>query len=99
MSPGVARGRAIWIRSLEDLHKFEPGAILLASYLDPSFSMVLESSAGAALVHGGLLSHGAIIAREYGLPAVVGVTGLTQIQDGETIEVDGNTGTVVRCND
>ena len=94
VSPGIGVGKAVWIRSIDDLAKFRPGDVLLAEYLDPSFSLVLESSAAAAFVAGGMLSHGAIIAREYRIPAVVGVAGLRRIADGVTLRIDGHHGRV-----
>lgn len=94
VSAGIARGRAVWLRGAGDLAMFKPGDVLLALYLDPSLSLVLEVAAAAAFVYGGMLSHGAILAREYGVPAVVGVAGLETIRTGALVEVDAVAGAV-----
>ncbi|RMF12365.1 MAG: hypothetical protein D6761_12875 [Candidatus Dadabacteria bacterium] len=97
-SPGVATGRVCWVRTLSDLDNFAVGDILFAEYLDPAFSLVLERSAGAAFISGGMLSHGAIIAREYGVPAVVGVRGLAEIENGAHVRIDAVHGVVERLS-
>lgn len=93
-SPGRGVGRAVWVCSPEDLAGFSPGDVLVGDYLDPSLSLALERAAGAVFRHGGTLSHGAIIAREYGVPAVVGVPGLARVRSGDRIEIDGDAGRV-----
>lgn len=95
VSVGVAEGRAVWIDRPEDMHRFRPGDVLCAEYLDPSLSLALEHAAAAVFVHGGALSHGAIVAREYGVPAVVAVVGLRRaVDEGNLVRVDGVGGTV-----
>ncbi len=95
VSNGVSEGKAVWVDSLKDLDNFSPGDILVASYLDPSLSIALEAASAAVFEFGGMLSHGAIIAREYGVPAVVGIHGLRQrVQDGDQLQVDGGTGRI-----
>ena len=75
--------------------RLEPGDILVTRATDPGWTPVFSTISGLVLEIGGQLSHGAIVAREYGLPEVINVTGATrQIQDGETITVDGSAGTV-----
>ena len=72
-----------------------PGDILVTRATDPGWTPVFSIIGGAVLEIGGTLSHGAIVAREYGLPAVVNVPQATQrIRDGQEITVDGTRGTV-----
>jgi pyruvate,water dikinase len=73
----------------------EPGDILVTAHTDPSWSPVFVAITGLVTEIGGLMSHGAVIAREYGLPAVVGVEQATQlIHDGQRIRVNGTDGYV-----
>lgn len=95
VSCGVAEGRAVWIDRPEDLQHFRPGDVLCAEYLDPSLSLALEHAAAAIFLYGGALSHGAIVAREYGVPAVVSVAGLRgAIGEGTLVRVDGVSGII-----
>ncbi len=94
-SRGVARGRARVIPDLAHLAEVEPGEILVANNIDPGWTAVFPLLAGLITETGGILSHGAILAREYGIPTVTGVAKATElIQTGESIEVDGNSGTI-----
>jgi pyruvate,water dikinase len=73
----------------------EPGDILVTAFTDPSWSPLFVAIAGLVTEVGGLMTHGAVIAREYGLPAVVGVERATRlIRDGQQIRVDGTNGYV-----
>ena len=73
----------------------EPGDILVTAYTDPSWTPLFVSVGGLVTEVGGLMTHGAVIAREYGLPAVVGVANATRlIQDGQRIRVHGTDGYV-----
>jgi rifampicin phosphotransferase len=73
----------------------EPGDILVTAYTDPSWSPLFVAIDGLVTEVGGLMTHGAVIAREYGLPAVVGVEHATQlIRDGQRIRVNGTDGYV-----
>jgi len=73
----------------------ELGDILVTPHTDPSWSPLFVTAAGLVTEVGGLMTHGAVIAREYGLAAVVGVDHATQrIQDGQRIRVDGTRGLV-----
>jgi len=75
--------------------ELEPGDILVTAYTDPSWTPVFVAIAGLVTEVGGLMTHGAVIAREYGLPAVVGVEHATRlIRDGERIRVHGTEGYV-----
>lgn len=74
----------------------EPGEILVAPSTDPGWTPLFLTAGGLVMEMGGSMSHGAVVAREYGIPAVVGVAGATEhIQNGQMIRVDGSTGRIV----
>ncbi len=74
----------------------EPGEILVAPSTDPGWTPLFLTAGGLVMEMGGSMSHGAVVAREYGIPAVVGVTGATEkIQNGQVITVDGSLGKIV----
>ncbi|MGG2065392.1 phosphoenolpyruvate synthase [Bacillus sp. S14(2024)] len=92
VSSGVIEGRARVILSLEDAD-LEDGDILVTSFTDPGWTPLFVSIKGLVTEVGGLMTHGAVIAREYGLPAVVGVENATKlIKDGQRIRVNGTEG-------
>ncbi|WLD92866.1 phosphoenolpyruvate synthase [Alkalihalobacillus sp. AL-G] len=92
VSSGVSEGRARVILNMEDA-KLEDGDILVTSFTDPSWTPLFVSIKGLVTEVGGLMTHGAVIAREYGLPAVVGVGNATKlIKDGQRIRVHGTEG-------
>jgi phosphoenolpyruvate synthase/pyruvate phosphate dikinase len=94
VSSGVIEGRARVILNMEDAD-LEDGDILVTSFTDPSWTPLFVSIKGLVTEVGGLMTHGAVIAREYGLPAVVGVESATKlIKDGERIRVNGTEGYV-----
>lgn len=94
VSSGVIEGRARVILNMEDAD-LEDGDILVTSFTDPSWTTLFVSIKGLITEVGGLMTHGAVIAREYGLPAVVGVENATKlIKDGERIRVNGTEGYV-----
>jgi Phosphoenolpyruvate synthase/pyruvate phosphate dikinase len=94
VSSGVAEGRARVILKLENA-RMEKGDILVAPYTDPAWTTLFPLAAGLVTEVGGLMTHGAVVAREYGIPAVVGVDNATgKIEDGRRIRVDGNRGYV-----
>jgi pyruvate,water dikinase len=94
-SPGKARGRVRLIRSLGESHRLQPGDILVTTTTAPPWTPLFLTAAAVVTDAGGLLSHGAVVSREYRIPAVVG-TGLatTLLHDGQLIEVDGDRGLV-----
>ncbi len=93
---GRARGPARVVHTLSDLGKVEAGDILVAPNIDPGWTSVFPLLAGLVVQTGGKLSHGAILAREYGIPAVGGITGATTlIDDRSGVEVDGLAGWVI----
>ncbi len=94
VSSGVIEGRARVILHIEDAD-LEDGDILVTSFTDPSWTPLFVSIKGLVTEVGGLMTHGAVIAREYGLPAVVGVENATGlIKDGARIRVNGTEGYV-----
>jgi pyruvate,water dikinase len=93
-SPGVVTGRARVIRSPHGAH-LEPGEILVAPSTDPGWTPLFLTAGALVMEMGGMMSHGAVVAREYGIPAVVGVAGATErIVTGQSITVDGTAGVV-----
>jgi rifampicin phosphotransferase len=94
VSSGVIEGRARVILNIEDAD-IEDGDILVTTFTDPSWTPLFVSIKGLVTEAGGLMTHGAVIAREYGLPAVVGVENATKlIKDGQRIRVHGTEGYV-----
>jgi phosphoenolpyruvate synthase/pyruvate phosphate dikinase len=94
VSAGTIEGRARVIRDMSEA-ELEPGDILVTAYTDPSWTPVFVAVTGLVTEAGGLMTHGAVIAREYGLPAVVGVEHATRlIRDGQRIRVNGTDGYV-----
>lgn len=92
VSSGVIEGRARVILNMEDAD-LEDGDILVTTFTDPSWTPLFVSIKGLVTEVGGLMTHGAVIAREYGLPAVVGVVNATKlIKDGQRIRVNGTEG-------
>jgi len=97
VSPGVARGRVRVVLDPAVDGKLEAGEILVAPYTDPGWTALFLRAAAVVTEVGGALSHGAVVAREFGLPAVVNVADATKLlKTGETIEVDGSTGEIKR---
>lgn len=95
VSPGTAVGRAKVILHADDHQRVEAGEILVAPSTDPAWTPYFLLAAAVVMDLGGILSHGAIIAREYGIPAVANVASASRIiRTGQTIEVDGNGGLV-----
>jgi pyruvate,water dikinase len=97
ISAGYAEGPVCLLRSPNDTKKVKRGDILVASVIDPGMAPLMGLAAGLVVEMGGTLSHGAIIAREYGLPAIANVHGVTWLlKDGERIAVDATAGKVTR---
>lgn len=93
-SAGVVEGRARVVRKLEG-SKLEKGEILVAPYTDPAWTPLFPLASGLVTEVGGLMTHGAVVAREYGIPAVVGVDQATEaIPDGALVRVNGSEGYV-----
>jgi len=94
-SAGTVTGAARLVRGPDDFVRVRPGDIVICPFTDPAWTPLLRIVAGVVTEAGGALSHAAIIARENGIPAVLGVAGaLAAIPDGAPVTVDGTTGTV-----
>ena len=99
VSPGKVEGRARVILDPRLESHIEPGEILVAPVTDAGWTPLFINAGGLIIDIGGLLSHGSIVAREYGLPAVVGVADATKrIKTGERIYLDGSSGVVVKLD-
>ena len=84
------------IRHPRESDRLQPGDVLVAPSTDPGWTPLFLRASAVVMEVGGYLSHGAIVAREYGLPAVVNVReALAAIPDGETVEVNGDAGEVI----
>ena len=93
-SPGIARGPARVLLS-PDGARLEPGEVLVAPATDPGWTPLFLTASALVMEMGGMMSHGAVVAREYGIPAVVGVPDATsRIASGAAVTVDGSAGTV-----
>ena len=99
VSAGIARGPVKRMRHASD-GEIQPGDILLAYTTDPGWTPLFVNAGAIVLEVGGVLQHGAVIAREFGKPCVVGIADLLgQFADGEWVEVDGAMGTVTRLTE
>jgi phosphohistidine swiveling domain-containing protein len=99
VSPGVVEGR---VRVVLDPRQAElqPGEILVCPGTDPSWTPLFLAAGGLLMEVGGMMTHGAVVAREYGIPAVVGIHQVTsQLQTGQLVRVDGSTGLVTVLDD
>jgi phosphohistidine swiveling domain-containing protein len=94
-APGMARGPARVVRSLAQVDIVRSGDVLVVETAQPPWTSLFPIVAAIVTDHGGVLSHCAVVAREYGLPAVVGTgTATRKFRDGQLLEVDGNAGSV-----
>ena len=95
--PGIATGKARLIKHPQDLMDFKQGEVLVCTGVDPNMTFVIPLAAAVVEERGGMLIHGAIIAREYGLPCITGASQAMQlIEDGNQITVDGYLG-IITC--
>jgi rifampicin phosphotransferase len=95
VSPGLAEGLARVILGPEGIPDIEPGEVLVCPTTDPSWAPAMLLAAGLVIDIGGALSHGAIVARELGVPCVINTgTGTTTLRTGDHLKVDGTTGRV-----
>jgi pyruvate,water dikinase len=98
-SAGIARGPARLVRNLEEFAKFQRGDVLVCQSSNVSWIPLFTSAAAVVTEVGGPLSHAAVVAREFGIPAVVGTAvALSTLVDGEPLEVDGSAGIVRRLS-
>ncbi|UGT67524.1 aminotransferase class III-fold pyridoxal phosphate-dependent enzyme [Nocardia gipuzkoensis] len=94
-SPGVAEGTARVITALSGIDQLREGDILVTRFTDPGWTPALGLVAGVVTEVGGMLSHAAVIGREYGIPAVLNVAGATNaVKSGQRIRIDGSAGVV-----
>jgi len=94
-SSGVVTGRARVISDLHQADRFQSGEILVAPYTNPGWTPLFSLAAGIVMEEGGLMSHGAVVARECGIPAVLQIDRATEIfQDGDLLRVNGTVGVV-----
>ncbi|MEO0602816.1 MAG: PEP/pyruvate-binding domain-containing protein [Myxococcota bacterium] len=93
ISSGRVTGRVRIVRTVDDGDRIEPGDILVTRSVDPGWTSLFQNVAGAVLEMGSVLSHGAVLAREYGIPAIVNIDGATQrLQEGAWVTLDGHRG-------
>lgn len=94
-SPGRVEGRVLVLRSLQAMPPIESNTILVVPYTDSGWAPLLARARGVIAEVGGRLSHGAILAREYGIPAVMDIHDATQqLRDGQRVRIDGQLGIV-----
>lgn len=95
-SSGQVSAKASVISTLDEIVNFRNGNILVTKVTSPDWTPLIYASSGVITELGGSLSHAAIICREYGIPAIVGVKDLMeQIRDGEMIKIDGGKGIII----
>jgi pyruvate,water dikinase len=99
VSPGLVEGEVAILKNPDDGDGLRPGAILVAPVAGPAWAPFYAAARGLIVEVGGMLSHGSILAREYGLPAVANVAGATRLlRDGERVRVDANRGIIWRLD-
>ncbi len=95
-SIGIAKGKARVVKQTEDIFEFKEGEILVVDSIEPNMTFIVPFAAGIVERRGGLLVHGAIIAREYGIPCVTGIEDATNIiKTGDSLSVDGHLGIII----
>lgn len=96
VSPGTIRGPASVINNADEFDQMQPGSILVCPMTSPAWTQLFAHATGLVTDIGGILGHGSIVAREYGIPAVVGTGNITQrVKSGQILAIDGDVGTVV----
>jgi len=94
-SPGTAAGPARIIGSLDDFARFRPGDVLVCRTTSPAWTPLLARACAVVTETGGMLAHAAIVAREFGIPAVLAAAGaMTTLTEGRRVRVDGTHGHV-----
>ena len=92
---GVVEGEVYIAKTVNDAKQMPAGKIMLTKFTDPAWTVYFSKITGLITETGGMLSHGAIISREYGIPAVLGVKNAsTIIKNGDTVRLDGSTGEI-----
>nr|WP_314716532.1 PEP-utilizing enzyme [uncultured Fretibacterium sp.] len=96
----MAEGPVFIVRSSDDFASFPPGAVLVARTTNPAWTPLFHAACALVTESGGPLSHGAVTAREMGIPAVMSVRGvLGVLRDGDRVRVDGTRGQVLRLSE
>jgi rifampicin phosphotransferase len=94
-SPGVAEGPVRVVQDASEFGKLRPGEVLVAPYTNPAWTPLFQRAAAVVVDSGGAGSHAAIVAREYGIPAVMAtIDGTYKLSDGQQVHVDGDQGLV-----
>ncbi|GAB4577278.1 MAG: hypothetical protein Fur0022_00090 [Anaerolineales bacterium] len=97
-SPGIARGPVCIVRDASEFGKLQAGDVLVAPATNPAWTPLFQRAVAVVVDMGGSASHAAIVAREYGVPAVMGtVNGTQQLRDGQWVQVDGSHGFVLNA--
>ncbi|MEE9238141.1 MAG: PEP-utilizing enzyme, partial [Thermodesulfobacteriota bacterium] len=100
VSPGTVTSPVSLIKSPAEFDQMEPDSILVCSMTNPAWTPLFAHATGLVTDMGGILGHGSIVAREYGIPAVVGTGNITQrVKHGQKITVDGDAGSVALLQD
>jgi pyruvate,water dikinase len=94
VSKGYYEGGTKVVRGIRDFHKIEEGDILVIPFSDVSWTPLFAKAKAVISESGGMLSHSAIVAREYNIPAVVSVQGALELEDGTVVRVDGSSGEI-----
>ena len=96
VSSGVITAKAGVVTGPSEFDKMVPGSILVSPLTTPAWTQLFAHAVGLVTDIGSILAHGSIVAREYGIPAVLGVgNGTVRIKHGQTITIDGDAGTVI----
>ena len=99
-SPGVVSGPVRIVRDASEFGKLQPGEVLIAPATNPAWTPLFQRAVAVVVDTGGSASHAAIVAREYGIPAVMGtVEGTQKLKDGQWIQVDGSRGLVLKTTE
>jgi pyruvate,water dikinase len=93
-SPGYYIGRITKVRGMDEFNKIKKGDVLVIPYSDVSWTPIISKAGAVISESGGMLSHCSIISREYKIPAIVSVDGIFQLNDGDTVSVNGFKGEV-----
>jgi rifampicin phosphotransferase len=97
-SSGIAQGPARIVRDVSEFGKLRAGDVLIAPVTNPAWTPLFQRAVAVVVDTGGLASHAAIVAREYGIPAVMGtINGTKELEDGQWIRVDGSRGVVLKA--
>ncbi len=95
-SAGSIEGEVCVIKSILEIENVKSGCILVTCFTDPAWTPVFSKISGLITETGGMLSHGAVVSREYGIPAVLAIKGITDVlKSGQRVRIDGNHGQVV----